>query len=274
MSRNNQNNQNYQENQFSVIAGYYDILNYNADYKKVADYIEDVFEFYHKKPDLVLDLACGTGNLTVELDKRGYDMTGLDLSAEMLSIANTKAKKLKKNKESENKNKSNILWLNQDMLDFELYGTVDAVVCCFDSLNYVLDGEDLKKCFGLVYNYLNPGGLFIFDVNSKYKFERVYSGNSFILERKNVFCSWQNHYDRKNKVCDFYITLFVRQKNGYYIRYDETQTEKYYGEKFLRDALIQTGFGDINIFYDFSVNLINSEKSAERERICFAAVKQ
>ena len=257
-------NQNRDNDQFGIISGYYDILNYNADYIKTADYIEEIFGIYNKKPDSVLDLACGTGNLTVELDKRGYDMTGLDLSAEMLSVANAKIK---------NKNKNKILWLNQDMREFELYGTVDAVICCFDSLNYIPDSKDIKKCFGLVHNYLNPGGLFIFDVNSKYKFESVYSDNNFILEKKNVFCSWQNHYDRKNKTCDFFIILFVGQPDGSYKRYDETQREKYHGEKFLKDALTETGFGDIKIFYDFSVNF-NADDNENRERICFAAVKQ
>lgn len=266
----NQNNQDNQDNQFGILAGYYDILNYNADYKKVADYIEEVFGIYQKKANLVLDLACGTGNLTLELGNRGYDMTGLDLSAEMLSAANAKMLKAKKKKESAN----NILWINQDMCNFELYGTVDAAVCCFDSLNYILDGEGVKKCFGLVNNYLNPGGLFIFDVNSEYKFESVYADNNFILEKKNVFCSWQNHYDKKNKTCDFYITLFVRQTDGSYKRYGEAQREKYYGETFLKDVLAETGFGDLKIFYDFCVKSNKSVEPGKRERICFAAVKQ
>jgi len=263
-------NQNNQFNQFGALAGYYDVLNYNADYIKTADYIERVFEIYNKKPEMILDLACGTGSLTVELDKRGYDMTGLDSSVEMLAIAKNKT-----NKTNKTKNGSNILWLSQDMRSFELYGTVDAVICCFDSLNYILDGKDIKKCFGLVNNYLNPGGLFIFDVNSKYKFESVYADNNFILEKKNVFCSWQNHYDRKNKTCGFFITLFVKQPDGSYKRYDETQREKYYGEKFLKDALTGTGFGDIKIFCDFCVDIDNGDGSEEkRERTCFASVKQ
>ena len=237
------------DNQFGILAGYYDILNYNADYKKTADYIESVFSVYNKKPRLVLDLACGTGNLTVELDKRGYDMTGLDLSADMLSVASAKS--------AGNKN---ILWLNQDMRSFELYGTVDAVICCFDSLNYISESAGVKKCFGLVYNYLNPGGLFIFDVNSKYKFENIYGNNNFVLENKKIFCSWQNYYNKKRKTCDFYITLFAGQPGGYYKRYEETQRQKYHGEKFLKNALLESGFADLKIKNDGG-------------RIWFAAVK-
>ncbi|MCL1858072.1 MAG: class I SAM-dependent methyltransferase [Oscillospiraceae bacterium] len=248
-------------NQFGIFAKYYDILNYNANYKKVADYIENVFEIYKKKPGLVLDLACGTGNLAIELDNRGYDMTGLDLSNEMLSVAAAK-------------NKNNILWINQDMSSFELYGTVDAIICCFDSLNYIQDEENIKKCFMSVYNYLNPGGLFIFDINSKYKFEVIYARNNFVLEKKNIFCSWQNNYNKKNKTCDFYLTFFVRQPDGGYKRYIENQREKYYGEEFLTETLLAAGFGDIKIFYDFDCTGQNITKEGREERVCFAAMKE
>jgi len=252
---------------FGTLAGYYDILNYNADYKKTADYIEKVFYIYEKKsgikPRLVLDLACGTGSLTLELYKRGYDMTGLDLSAEMLAVAASK------------KNAGDILWINQDMRAFELYGTVDAVVCCYDSLNYILNGEELKKCFGLVYNYLNPGGLFVFDINSKYKFERLYAGNNFVLENGHVFCSWQNHYDKKHKTCDFYLDLFVCGPEGSYQRYAESQREKYYGKKFIKKTLAEIGFGDFSIFYDFKTGAVPAaaKNHGKYGRICFAAVK-
>ena len=253
---------NGRPDQFGILARYYDILNYNADYIKVADYIEDVFALYQKKPRLVLDLACGTGNLTLELDKRGYDMTGIDLSADMLAVAFNKTEG------------RDILWLNQDMRDFELYGTVDAVVCCFDSLNYILDGDKIKKCFALVYNYLNPGGLFVFDVNSKYKFESVYANNNFVLENGGVFCSWRNYYDKKNNTCDFDITLFAPRPDGNYKRYDETQREKYHCAGFLEEALTGCGFDDVKLFYDFSVGLIYDGENKKRERICFAALKK
>jgi len=249
--------QNNNEKQFGALAGYYDILNYNADYSKVADYIEGVFALYKRAPALVLDLACGTGNLAIELDRRGCDMTGLDLSAEMLAAASAKRPDGK------------ILWLNQDMRSFELYGTVDAVVCCFDSLNYILDGADIKKCFSLVHNYLNYGGLFIFDVNSKYKFERVYAKNNFVLENKNVYCSWQNYYDEKTETCNFYLTLFVKQPDGLYKRYTETQKEKYHSEEFLKSALAESGFGDIKTFRNFKLE----QASGNCERLCFAAAK-
>ena len=251
------------ENSFGIFAKYYDALNFGVDYRKVANYIEAVFELYQKKPELILELGCGTGSLTLELKKRGYDMTGLDLSAEMLCVAAAK------------KNTSDILWINQDMTSFELYGTVDAVVCCFDSLNYLADPGEVNKCFASVYNYLNPGGLFVFDVNSKYKFEFVYGKNSYIIEnaKKKVFCAWQNHYRKKTEICDFYITLFVKQPNGSYVRYEETQSEKYHSVEFLKNSLLDAGFSEINVFYDF--DLSNRRESGARiGRICFAAQKK
>lgn len=251
------------ENNFGVLARYYDALNFGADYKKVADYIEEVFRLYQKKPELVLDMACGTGSLTLELKKRGYDMTGLDLSAEMLSAAAAK------------KNTKDILWLNQDMTSFELYGTVDAAVCCFDSLNYLTDPADVKKCFALVHNYLNPGGLFVFDVNSKHKFEFVYADNNFIIEnaKKKIFCSWQNRYRKKTGTCDFFITLFAGRPDGSYTRFDQTQREKYHSGEFLKDALSKAGFADINIFYDFDLSA-GSIAGGRVGRLCFAASKR
>ena len=243
--------------QFSMLARYYDKLNYNADYKKVADYIEDIFALYDKKPELVLDLACGTGSLTLELARRGYDMTGLDISADMLSAASSK------------KNKGgSILWINQDMRDFELYGTVDAIICCFDSLNYILDEQEIGKCFWLVYNYLNPGGLFIFDVNSEYKFGHVYGARDIILEREGILCAWRNNYNKRSRICEFYISLFARQPDGGYKRYDELQRERYYNPDKL--AKLLAGFADIKIFYDFD---INKDNDLLAERVCFAASK-
>ena len=257
------------ENGFGELARYYDALNLGADYKKVADYIEGLFALCEKKPELVLDMACGTGNLALELSKRGYDMTGLDLSAEMLSAAAAK------------KNAGRVLWLHQNMASFELYGTVDAAVCCFDGLNYLSDQNDVKKCFALVRNYLNPGGLFAFDVNSKHKFEAVYANNSYVIEdaKKNVFCSWQNRYSKKTRSCDFYLTIFAKQPDGSYSRHEEAQSEKYHSAEFLGKSLLEAGFGDIRVFHDFDLSSGSAygkkkEPGKQPGRICFAARRQ
>ena len=158
---------------YDSIAAIYDNINSEIDYSKWADFIEEAFKKYlEAKPELVLDLACGTGSMTFELDSRGYDMIGADSSEDMLSEAYEKAF---------DKGISNILFLRQDMREFELYGTVGAVCCCLDSINYLTHDGDLEKCFSCVHNYLDPDGLFIFDVNTPYKFENVYGNNQYIF---------------------------------------------------------------------------------------------
>jgi len=162
---------------YSAIANVYDKINSDINYTEWADFIEKCFDRYlEKRPEIVLDLACGTGSMTFELQSRGYDMIGADGSEDMLSEAYEKAY---------SKGISNILFLKQDMRCFELYGTVGAVCCCLDSINYLTENGDLDKCLSTVHNYLDPDGLFIFDVNTPHKFENVYGNNHYIFETED-----------------------------------------------------------------------------------------
>ena len=167
---------------YTSLASVYDRLN-GVDYVKVADHIERQFEkFAAKKPESVLDLACGTGSLTVELAARGYDMTGVDISEEMLSEARFKC--------DANRFPHKVLLVRQDMAELELYGTVDAIVCCLDSLNYLTDTGRVSRALSHIHNYLNPDGLFVFDMNTPYKYENVYGQSSLVLEEEGVLCAW------------------------------------------------------------------------------------
>jgi ubiquinone/menaquinone biosynthesis C-methylase UbiE len=220
---------------YTSLASVYDRLNSGVDYKAWADYIERLFLRYAKeKPSLVLDLACGTGNITVELAQRGYDMTGVDLSEEMLSVARSKCDSLN----LEHK----VLLIRQNMTELELYGTVNAVVCCLDSLNYLTDTSELKRALTRVHTYLEPGGLFIFDMNTPAKFERVYGFNSYLLEEDGIFCGWQNIYNKKTKICDFYLTIFRECPDGRWERFDEEQRERCYSLRTIKKLLCETGF--------------------------------
>lgn len=219
---------------YSVLSKVYDILNSDIDYGKWADYITACFEkFGEGEISLVLDLACGTGSMSIELARRGYDMTGVDISDDMLCAARGKA---------DSEGIGNLLLLCQDMREFELYGTVDAVVCCLDSINHLSGSGDLERCLACVHNYLAPGGLFIFDVNTPYKFENIYADNAYILESDGLFCGWQNYYNKKSRICDFYISVFERSRDGKYARFDESQKERMYTEKALKRALKSSGF--------------------------------
>ena len=189
----------------------------DINYSEWADYIEKIFNTNSLKPSLVLDLGCGTGSMCVEMAGRGYDMIGADLSSDMLSCAREKL----------NDKGLDVLLLNQDMTAFELYGTVDAIISLVDSVNYVTNKRELKRMFKLVNNYLNPGGLFIFDINSPYKFEKILADNVFYNVEDEICYIWQNYYDRKTKICEFDLTFFVKQKDNYE-RFDEVHQERAY----------------------------------------------
>ena len=229
---------------YDLLADVYDSINGEIDYSLWADFFERIFERECiERPNLVLDLAAGTGRMTLELAERGYDMTAVDISGEMLDVARKSAERIGLDGE--------ILWLCQDMTEFELYGTVDAVVCCLDSINHLTRPEELRRSFSLVHNYLIPDGIFIFDVNGMGKFENTYSDRSYVFENDCGMCVWQNDYNPKSRLCDFYITLFSEGADGRYTRRDDIQTERAYSLRSLKSALSKTGFEFIGAYSDF-----------------------
>ena len=252
---------------YSAIARVYERLGAQIDYRAWADFAEACFDrFLPRRPELVLDLACGTGRMTRELAARGYDMIGVDGSAEMLSAAFEKPR-------------DGILYLLQDMRSFELYGTVGAVTCCLDSVNYLLTKEDLHTCFSLVHNYLDPGGLFFFDVNTPYKFRTVYGRNAYILEnetrfgkeRRAVYCGWQNRFSPRSGLCDFDLSIFEEQADGSYLRSDEHQRERCYSLETLKSALRDAGMEPLGVYSDFQFS--EPTETAERWYLCARAIK-
>ena len=235
---------------YDALARVYEILNSDIDYSAWADFFERCFDKYlDEKPSLMLDLACGTGTMTRELAKRGYDMIGVDGSVDMLSKAYSAGGE-------------GILYLCQDMREFELYGTVDAAVCCLDCINHLENEEDLDKCFKLVHNYLIPDGIFIFDVNGRAKFEGTYSDNTYAMEEDGAVCIWQNSYNPKTALCDFLITVFKEDEDGRYERYDEEQRERMYTLKALRSRLGKNGFEFIGAYADY--DLAPADDTSER----------
>ncbi len=229
--------------QFAVLAQYYDRLN-GADYAEYADYVRRVFEKYGTgNESLLLDLGCGTGALTLKLAEMGYDMIGADISPEMLMIASERAYDAEKS----------ILFLNQDMRSFELYGTVDGIVCALDGINYLQSRRDVLDCFKLVRNYLNPGALFMFDVNSEYRFKEVFAKRDFFLEDGGVYMGWRSRFDEKSGECDFLLTIFEKDGDGRYIKREEEQTEKLWTDAELTDIINESGLELIHVFSDFDM---------------------
>ena len=248
-------------NQYGRFAYIYDELMNDINYKEIVDYIEEIFKNNNLKPELVLDLACGTGTITTELALRGYDMIGVDISPDMLEVAQEKATA---------NNLEKTLYLCQDMKEFELYGTVDAITCMFDSLNYINYYNDIKKIFKLVNNYLNHGGVFIFDMNTIHKLSKVLGENTFSYATNNITYIWENEYNLRKRTCDFYLTFFVKEESGLYEKFEEQHTEKGYTIEAIEEALSYAGLKLVNKYKDYSFD----EGNRNCERITYVAIKE
>ena len=242
---------------YQRFAYLYDELINDVNYEEWLDYYFKIFQRYGLKPKLGLDLGCGTGSLTTLFADKGIEMTGIDLSEDMLMVAREKAEG------------RDILYLNQDMCEFELYGTVDFIVSSLDCINYITDKRDLLKVMKLVNNYLDPGGLFIFDINTPYKLEHIIGNNTFILENDNTFCSWQNEYDKKRKICDFYLTFFS-EEGGMYHRFDEEHSERAYSIDEIKSVIESAGMKLLNVYDAMTFK----KPTAKSERVFFVVQEQ
>lgn len=180
---------------------------------------------------ILLDLGCGTGSMTELLAKQGYDMIGVDLSDSMLDIA------MEKRAQSGH----NILYLQQDMREFELYGTVRAVICLCDSLNYLLEEDDLLTTFKLVNNYLDPNGLFIFDFNTVYKYETVIGDSTIAENREDCSLIWENYYTAEDQINEYDLTIFVKQQKDLFRKFTETHLQRGYTLETMKRLVEQSG---------------------------------
>ncbi len=219
---------------FTAIAQLYDHINGSA-YLPYAEYLESAFKKADIQVNEVLDLGCGTGAIAAILADKGYDMVALDISPEMLNFAR------------ERNYGKNTLLLCQDMCDFELYGTVQAVYSSFDCLNYI-QGKEIAKVFCLVHNYLEKGGIFAFDINTEYRYLNILDGRSFVYEVDSDMAVWRNAYSKEEGICLFDIDLFSENEDGSYNRLWEGQTQYYHSKEAILKAakgfeLIEIGGG-------------------------------
>ncbi len=213
---------------YSVIAPLYDRIN-GEQYRPYADFLQEAFRRHAGIPVReVLDLGCGTGRIAALLADAGYDLVALDASPEMLTLAR------------ENNVGRNTLLICQDMRSFELYGTVQAVYSSFDCLNYLRTAEEVRRVFSLVHLYLEPGGVFVFDVNTAYRFGTVFGENTFTYEFTDGLLIWRCDAGRRS--CRFLLDWFARRPDGTYARLSETQTEYLHTSRTLRLAAKRTGF--------------------------------
>ena len=196
-------------------------------YDEWAEYVQAIWQKFGAKPSLVLDLACGTGNMTARFAQMGYDMIGVDCAAEMLS-------------EAAGKN-PDILYICQDMRALELYGTVDAACCLCDGMNYLEDSGDLTQVLHLIQNYLNPGGVFVFDMNTEYYFAEVLNNGVFAESDDTAAYIWENDYDPDTRVNEYAVTFFVQEENGLFRRFEEVHHETAFSESEVRQAAKDAG---------------------------------
>ena len=243
-------------NSYTSFAEYYDMLMIDDfNYEHIADFVENIFDAYSLDANLVCELACGTGNITIPLAKRGYDMIALDNSYDMLEIARRKAEKL-----------PNILFLNQNMVNIDLYGTVDAFICLIDGINYIINPYSLYKMFKRIKDcFLEPNGIFIFDISTEYKLKNIIGNNIFINDGDEVFYSWENRYIRSKKLSDMYLNFFIRNQNGSYKRFSERHLQKAYTSEEIIKIAKKAGFNNIDLFDGISFN----KATDTSERITF-----
>lgn len=197
---------------YSDFAYVYDTFMDETPYEEWCDFIEKTLDEYNVPKELVLDLGCGTGVLTRMLSKRGYDMIGVDNSWEMLSIA--REAEVEREEAEADGDIAQILYLMQDMREFELYGTVRAVISICDSVNYLLEEDDILECFKLVNNYLDPGGIFLFDFNTVYKYETVIGDTTIAENRENCSFIWENYYHPEEHINEYDLTIFTLDEDS------------------------------------------------------------
>ncbi len=241
----------------TAFARVYDVLMDHISYEKWAEYITGLLKQHKIESGLVLELGCGTGNMTRSMAGKGYDMIGIDTSEEMLAIAREM---------SEDKG-DGILYLCQDMREFELYGTVAAIICVCDSINYLLEEEDLLKVFRLAGNYLDPGGLFIFDMGTPYAYEEVMGDTTFAVNREEGSFIWENTFYSEDMINEVNLTLFVPQmtEDGriLYDKLEETHIRKAYSLDAIRRLIEEAGLEWVNAYAELS----QTEPGEDSERV-------
>ena len=226
---------------YENFARVYDTFMDNVPYGEWAGFLTGLLREYGIRDGILLDLGCGTGSLTQILAESGYDMIGVDSSSDMLEIAMEKQEKTPGLP-------GKILYLLQDIREFELYGTVRAVISSCDSLNYLTREEDLLQAFCLVNNYLDPGGLFLFDMNTVYACETLLADHTFAESREDCSFIWENEYRPEEHLNEYDLAVFVREEEDLFRKYTETHLQRAWSVEEIRSAAEQAGMEFVTVY--------------------------
>ena len=225
-------------NAYHALAASYDRLTGDVDYAGVVDFYLQILNKEGCHPSTAVDLACGTGSVTLLLAKMGLQVTGVDLSEDMLTVASQKAQE----------QGMDPIFVCQALQELRLARGVDLAVCALDSLDYILDPEDCKTAIARVFRALNPGGIFIFDVNTPEKL-RAMDGQVFLDEDDDVYCVWRGEFDEATNICSYGMDLFQREGERWQRSYEEHREYAYSVEQ-LTAYLKAAGFTRIRVYAD------------------------
>lgn len=240
---------------YTGFAEVYDLFMDNVPYEEWSTYLIKLLHRYSIFDGLVLELGCGTGKMTRLLSKSGFDMIGIDNSEEMLQIAREAS-------QANPREDADILYLMQDMQEFELFGTVRAVVSVCDSMNYILEAKELCQVFRLVNNYLDPGGIFIFDLNTLYKYQEILGETAICENREEGSFIWENYYHEEEQINQYDLTLYIREEKEHYKRYEETHFQRGYGLEQIKSLIQEAGMHFVAAYDAFTFQQVqeNSER--------------
>lgn len=238
---------------YDIFSEFYDRLTDNVEYETRAEYFCRLLSMCGQNDGILLDLACGTGSMSVEMAKRGFDVIGVDSSVGMLNRAREKAYGAGEN----------ILLLCQDMCEIDLYGTVRSCICVLDSINHLPDAKSVKAAFKGVSLFMESGGAFAFDVNTLHKHRDVLADNAFTFDLGDVFCAWQNEYDADSAGVDITLDFFKETGDGLWDRYTEQFSEQYYSIEGILSWLSDCGFETVGVFDDMTTEPVteNSQRA-------------
>ena len=220
---------------YKDFARVYDEFMDQTPYDEWLKNILNVFKKYKIKENAqVLDLGCGTGKMARRLKKTGYQVTAVDNSMDMLEVAASEED-------------DGILYVLQDMVSLELPDQMDAVVSICDCMNYILEEEDLKEAFKRVKRFLKEDGVFMFDMNSHYKYREILACNTFAEDREDASFIWDNFYDESDRINEYQLSLFIQNKQGTYNKYEELHLQKAYDEEEIKEFLYEAGFTSVTV---------------------------